>query len=304
MVYEMAAAVVGGLDRLQERPFVIAYSEPISPMVYPADVVDRIFAAADLRMPQIPAPSVMMGATGPVTLAGAAVQGLAESLMCLTLAQLRKPGCPVSLSTNMAVMDMSSGLSAFGAPTKSTALCVHAEVAKSFGLPTWGLAGATDSKLIDAQAGVEATFHIMAQALAGVNLIHDVGYIDSAMTCSPQQLVLGNEIRSMVKHFLKGFMVNRETLAREVIEAVGPGGQFLAQQHTLNHFRQQIWQPKLMNRQTRAQWQQSGKIDIADRILKQTIEILENHQPPKLGDKIMDELEKIRVRGERELITE
>lgn len=304
LVYEMAAAVVGGLDRLQERPFVIAYPEPISPMVYPADVVDRIFAAADLRMPQIPAPSVMMGATGPVTLAGAAVQGLAESLMCLTLAQLRKPGCPVSLSTNMAVMDMSSGLSAFGAPTKSTALCVHAEVAKSFGLPTWGLAGATDSKLIDAQAGVEATFHIMAQALAGVNLIHDVGYIDSAMTCSPQQLVLGNEIISMVKHFLKGFMVNRETLAREVIEAVGPGGQFLAQQHTLNHFRQQIWQTKLMNRQTRAQWQQSGKIDIADRILKQTIEILENHQPPKLGDKIMDELEKIRVRGERELITE
>jgi trimethylamine--corrinoid protein Co-methyltransferase len=302
LVYEMAAAVVGGLDRLQERPFVIAYPEPISPMVYPADVVDRIFAAADLRMPQIPASSVMMGATGPVTLAGASVQGLAESLMCLTLAQLRKPGCPVSLSTNMAVMDMSSGLSAFGAPTKSTALCVHAEVAKSFGLPTWGLAGATDSKLIDAQAGVEATFHIMAQALAGVNLIHDVGYIDSAMTCSPQQLVLGNEIISMVKHFLKGFMVNRETLAREVIEAVGPGGQFLDQQHTLNHFRQQIWQPQLMNRQTRAQWQQSGKKDISDRILKQTIEILENHQPLKLDDKIMDELEKIRVRGEKELI--
>jgi trimethylamine--corrinoid protein Co-methyltransferase len=87
-----------------------------------------------------------------------------------------------------------------------------------------------------------------------------------------------------------------------VIEAVGPGGQFLTQQHTLNHFRQQIWQPQLMNRQTRAQWQQGGKKGIADRILKQTIEILEKHQPPKLDDKIMDELEKIRVRGEKELI--
>jgi hypothetical protein len=85
-----------------------------------------------------------------------------ESLMCLTLAQLRKPGCPVSLSANMSVVDMSSGLSTFGAPTKSTSLCAHAEVARSFGLPTWGLAGATDAKLIDAQAGLEATFHIMA----------------------------------------------------------------------------------------------------------------------------------------------
>ena len=303
LVYEMAAEVAGGLDRLQERPFVIAYPEPISPMVFPADVVDRIFAAADLKMPQIPAASVMMGATGPVTLAGAVVQGLAQSLMCLALAQLRRPGCPVSLSTNMAVMDMSSGLSVFGAPTKSTALCLHAEVAKSFDLPTWGLAGATDAKLIDAQAGVEATFHIMAQALAGVNLIHDVGYMDSGMTCSPQQLVFGNEIIGMVKHFLKGFSVNRESLAREVIESVGPGGQFLTQPHTLDHFRQQIWQPRLLNRQTRAQWQQSGKNSAGDRIVKHTLEILENHKPAPLEGKIIDKLDRIRARGEKELIS-
>jgi trimethylamine--corrinoid protein Co-methyltransferase len=301
LVYEMAAAVAGGLERLQERPFVIAYPEPIAPMVYPSDVVDRIFAAADLRMPQIPAASVMMGATGPVTLAGAVVQGLAESLMCLTLAQLRKPGCPVSLSCNMAVMDMHSGLSSFGAPNKSTALCLHAEVARSFGLPTWGLAGATDSKRIDAQAGVEATLHIMAQALAGVNLIHDVGYMDSGMTCSPQQLILGNEIIGMVKQFLTGCTVNRETLAREVIEAVGPGGQFLTQAHTLSHFKHHNWMPRLMDRQTRAQWEQSGKGDAASRIAEQAAKILETHRPPKLDGKILDSLDEIRVRGEKEL---
>ena len=135
-----------------------------------------------------------------------------------------------------------------------------------------------------------------------MNLIHDVGYMDSGMTCSPQQLVFGNEIIGMVKHFLKSFSVNRETLAREVIAAVGPGGQYLTQQHTLNNFRQQIWQPKLMNRQTRAQWQQSGKKDAADRIFKQAIKILENHQPLKLDDKVLDELDRIKVRGEKELM--
>jgi trimethylamine--corrinoid protein Co-methyltransferase len=303
LVYEMAATVAGGLDRLQERPFVIAYPEPIAPMVYPVDVVDRIFAAADVRMPQIPATSLLMGATGPMTVAGAVVQGLAESLMCLTLAQLRKPGCPVSLSANMSVMDMSSGLSTFGAPTKSISLCAHAEVARSFGLPTWGLAGATDSKLIDAQAGVEATFHIMAQALAGVNLIHDVGYTDSAMTCSPQQLVFGNEVIGLVKHFLKGFVVNRETLAREVIEAVGAGGQYLTQDHTIKHFREQIWFSRLMNRQTRPQWEESGKKDMADRVAEQAVNILENHRPDKLDDKISNALNDIKIRGEKEIIS-
>jgi len=302
LVYEMAAAVVGGLDRLQERPFVMAYPEPITPFVYPDHVIDRLFAAADLNMPQIPGASVMLGASGPVTIAGATVQALAESLMCLTLAQLRKPGCPMALSTNMGIMDMNLGLSVFGAPTKSTAVCAHAEVARSFGLPTWGLAGATDSKMLDAQAGTEATFHLMAQALAGLNLIHDVGYIDSAMTCSAEQLVYGNEVIGMIKQFMKGIPVNRETLAREVIEAVGPGGHYLTRQHTLDHFRDVFWVPGLMNRKTREQWEEEGAKDMSRVVREETLHLMATHRPEPLDGKIMDELERIRKKGKNELV--
>lgn len=303
LVYEMAAAVVGGLDRLQERPFVIAYPEPIAPMVYPDHVVDRVFAAADLNMPQIPAASVMLGATGPMTVAGAVVQALAESMMSLTLAQLRKPGCPVALSTNMGIMDMTTGLAAFGEPTKSLATCAHAQVSQYLGLPTWGLAGATDAKVIDAQAGIEATFHIMAQAMAGLNMIHDVGYTDSAMCCSPQQLVMGNEVVGMVKHFMKGITVNRDTLAREVIESVGPGGQFLSQAHTLQNFRSQLWISKLMDRQPRKNWEASGGKDMAARVGETVVRILESHQPEGLDGKVMDELMRIRNKGEKLLVS-
>ena len=302
LVYEMAAAVAGGLDRLQERPFVMAYPEPIAPMVYPDHVVDRLFAAADLKMPQIPGASVMLGATGPMTVAGAVVQALAESLMSMTLAQLRSPGCPVALSTNMGIMDMKTGLSTFGEPTKSLATCAHAQVAHHLGLPTWGLAGATDAKVIDAQAGSEATFHLMAQALAGLNLIHDVGYTDSAMCCSPQQLVFGNEVVGMVKHFMRGITVNRKTLAREVIEAVGPGGQYLTQQHTLENFRAQLWSSNLMDRQPRMQWEASGAKDMATRVGEEVVRILESHQPTALDSKVMDELMKVRKKGEKHLV--
>ncbi|MGB5984723.1 MAG: trimethylamine methyltransferase family protein [Desulfobacterales bacterium] len=300
-VYEMAAAVAGGLDQLQERPFVMAYPEPIAPLVYPVEVCDRIFTAADLDMPQIPGATIQLGATGPMTVAGAVAHGLVEGLMAIVLGQLRRPGCPMCLSTNAGILDMSTGLMTFGAPTNSTLLIAHAEVAQSLGLPTWGLAGATDAKVMDAQAGAETMFHILAQALGGLNLIHDVGYIDSAMACSPQQLVFGNEAIGMVKHFLKGFPVNRASLAREVMEAVGPGGHFLTQDHTFQNFREVLWRPKLMNRQPRQVWEEAGSQDMGQVVQQETLRILDTHKVPELDGKILDELERIKQEGTQEL---
>ena len=145
-VLEMASIVAGGADRLRERPFVILYPEAISPFVFPQEVVDRIFIAADRFIPQVPGATAQPGATSPMTLAGTVVQITAEALIHIVLAQLRNPGCPVSMSGNMGVLDMSTALMAFGAPEGSLGLAAQAEVAQSFGLPTWGLAGATDSK--------------------------------------------------------------------------------------------------------------------------------------------------------------
>ncbi len=232
----------------------------------------------------------------------AVVQALTESLFSLTLAQLRRPGCPIMLSTGIGVMDMTSGLSVFGLPAKSSGICAHAQVAQYLGLPTWGLAGATDSKTVDAQAGLESMFHVMAQAMAGLNLIHDVGYIDSAMCCSPQQMVMGNDIIAMVKQFMQGITINRETLAREVIEAVGPGGHFLDHPHTLRHFREQVWSSRLMNRRPRSQWEQDGRPDLAAAVQEEVLRLLENHRPEPLGDTVMDELNRLRGKGERELL--
>jgi trimethylamine--corrinoid protein Co-methyltransferase len=165
-VYEMAAQVAGGLDALRLRPFLLAYPEPISPLVFPAEVIDRMFVAADLHMPQIPGSSVQPGATGPVTLAGAVAQSIAEGLMSLVLVQLRQPGAPCCLSGNIGVFDMRSALMSIAAPEMSLGLAAQAEVAQSFGLPTWGLAGSTDSKTLDAQAGIESAFSILAQGLS------------------------------------------------------------------------------------------------------------------------------------------
>lgn len=302
LVFEMAAEVAGGLDNLREKPFALIYPEPITPLVHPEEVVDRIFIAADLGLPQVPGPAAQVGATSPVTLAGTVVQVTAESLMCLVLAQLRKPGCPVCLSANIQVLDMATGLSGVAAPEMSLGLAAQAEVAQSFGLPTWGYAGSSDSKLVDAQAGAESAYSVLAQGLAGLNLIHDVGYLDMAMICSPAQLVLGNETIAMAKRFARGIEINRETLAREVIEAVGPGGHYLQQQHTLKNFRTELHRSRLFTRQPYGAWQKAGSKDLAERIQDYLKEIIETHQVEPLPDETLAALARIKAEGEKELI--
>jgi len=301
LVFEMAAEVAGGLDRLRERPFLLLYPEPISPLVYPADVIDRMFVAADLGMPQVPGSAVQPGATGPVTLAGSVVQGLAEGLISLVLVQLRNPGAPCTLSVNIGIFDMATTQLVQAAPETSLALAAQAQVAQSFGLPTWGTAGAADSKLLDAQAGIESAFSILAQGLAGLNLIHDVGYMDRGMICSAEMLVMGNEVIGMAKRFIRGIEVTAETLARDVIAQVGPGGHFLQEDHTYDHFKKELWLPELMARESYNDWQQAGAKDMAQRVNEKVIELAENHQAPLLPDKTLAALAQLKERGAAEL---
>jgi trimethylamine--corrinoid protein Co-methyltransferase len=298
----MAAVIAGGQDNLTQRPFVIAYPEAIAPLFFPDEVIERIFVAADRRMPQLPGSTVQAGATGPVTLAGLIAQITAESLIHITIAQLRKKGCPVAMSGNVGILDMKTALMAIGAPENNLALAAQAEVANSFNLPSWGLAGATDAKLLDAQAGIESAFSILSQGLSGLNLIHDVGYMAAGMTCSLEQLVMGNEVIGMTRRFVEGITVTRDTLARQIIEDVGPGGHFLVQPHTRDHFRKELWRSKLLNRQTIAAWDAAGKPTMQDRVKEEIKAITESHRPEPLSDKILAELNRLKSEGEKEIL--
>jgi len=301
-VYEMAAVIAGGMENLRQKPFIIVYPEAIAPLFFPDEVIERIFVAADRFMPQLPGSTVSAGATGPVTLAGLITQITAESLIHLTIAQLRKKGCPVAMSGNVGILDMRNALMTMGAPENSLGIAAQAEVAQSFNLPTWGLAGATDSKLLDAQAGLESAFSILSQGLSGLNLIHDVGYMASGMVCSLEQLVMGNEVVGMTKRFVEGITVTRDTIARQVIEDVGPGGHFLVQKHTMDHFKKELSTTKLLNRQTIDAWKASGQPSMEDRVKEQVRKIVETHKPEPLSDKILSELDRLKKKGEREIL--
>ena len=301
LVFEMAAAVAGGFEELRQRPFIISYPEPITPLFYPAEVVDKMFVTADCLQPQLTCGAQQPGGTSPITMAGSLAQSLAESLFSIALAQLYKPGCLCFMGCSYITLNMDNGLMSIAAPEANLGYAAQAQIAQHFGLPTWGLAGGTDSKLIDAQAGAEAAFTMLNQALAGHSLIHDVGYMDTSMLCSPDQLVLGNELAGWVNRFIAGIRVNAETLALEVINKVGPGGNYLRNSHTVKNFRREWWKPSLFTREAYNKWVDNGSTDIRERIRKRVVEILETHKPTPLPDAVKAKVAEIREKGSKEL---
>jgi trimethylamine--corrinoid protein Co-methyltransferase len=192
---------------------------------------------------------------------------------------------------------MARGHMTYGAPETQLMFAGYAEVAQTYGLPTWGLAGATDSKTPDAQAGIDATFSLLIQTLAGLNIIHDIGYLDSGMVCSAEMLVMGNEICGMVKRFVRGVKIDADTLATEVIDAVGHGGHFLQSPHTLKHFRSEMWHSRLLVREPYDVWQGKGAKEMEARVKERLDEIMETHKPKTLNDKIVAQLAELRRQG-------
>src|SRR5208337_3455118 len=134
--------------------------------------------------------------------------------------------------------------------------------------------------------------------LSGADLVHDVGFIDGAMTGSLQMVTTCDEIISYVKRLLRGIEVTPETLASKVIRSVGPGGHYLTSDHTLEHFKDQFWFPRLMDRTRRAEWEAKGSLSMGERVQRFLIEILDHHRPVPLDPNVQKHIDEILAQAE------
>ena len=146
-------------------------------------------------------------------------------------------------------------------------------------------AGASDAKLIDQQAGIEAALSLLFDAVVGSQIIHDIGYLESRMTGSLAQVVICDEIITWIKPALKPVEITDEALALDLIDEVGPDGQYLNTEHTLRHFREQ-WHPQLFGRNNYQGWQSKGSTTLAERASERMDKILSTHKPEQLSDDI------------------
>jgi trimethylamine--corrinoid protein Co-methyltransferase len=275
---EMAGAVAGGEDTFRQRPFAIMYIEPVSPLGFAPDDMQKLLFCAEHGIPCIFMSGMLSGGTGPVTPAGGLALANAESLAGILIAQLRRKGTPVVSGGGILTLDMRTSISSYGSPEFMLTMAAISELAEYYDLPAWGYAGCTDAKCFDEQAAADAATWVMMAALSGSNLAHDVGFIEGGMTSSFEQLVFTNEMIGKCAHLLGGIRVDEESLAVGVTHDVGPGGTFLTHKHTSTHCRS-AWSPELEDRQNHGSWAKGGSLTMRDRVNAKVRQLLEDHQP-------------------------
>ena len=208
----------------------------------------------------------------------------------LVIAQLIKKGSPIIVGGTLFAMDMKTGLASYGSTENYLMDAAMTEVGKYLNIPVFSLAGCSSSKKFDGQATLESMLGVMSAALSGANIIHDVGYLEDGLKGSFEQLVMTDEIIGMVKRYIQGIEVNENTLALDLIEKVGPGGNFLADKHTADNFKKEFYMPKLIDRNNYSNWEKGGKKSLEVRVNEKVIEILENYKPEQINEKQMKEI--------------
>lgn len=300
-IIDMCVAVKGSLKELQEKPFVIVYAEPTTPLTHCKEALDKVMILAENKIPVIYSPGMLVGGTAPVTVAGAMTVGIAESLTGLVVHQTVSPGAPFISSCGGCVMDLKEMKTPYGAPESVLLYGASSEVYRYLGIPSFGLAGATDAKKIDAQAGYESALEIFINDACGGNLIHDIGFTDYGLTGSCHQMVMCDEIIGFVRRLRQGVSVNDDYLAYDTVKEIGPGGNYLAATHTFEYFKKEIWTPKISERRSYEEWEVDGKKDLEQVISETVIEILNNHQVAPLKDDVIKELDAIIAKSELDL---
>ncbi len=289
-IHAMACLVAGGQEAFRHRPNYVLYGQFVSPLQHDRQALERLIFCADQEVPLIYVPTIMSGASGPFTLAGSLSLALAEMLAGLVMHQAQRSGAPFITGACVSQLNMRTGLFPYGSAEWRLNDLVMAELARSYGLPVFGTGGASDSKEVDGQAGAEYAGSLLVAALAGTNLIHDVGYLDSGLTGSLESIVLGAEQIRWVKRFVEGFEVSDGTLAAAVIADIGPGGEFLSHEHTHEYLRPKMWQPIVTDHMDYDTWSAEGAADYAVRAREYASDMIASHRVKPLDSALEAEL--------------
>jgi trimethylamine--corrinoid protein Co-methyltransferase len=283
----IAAAVMGvDIEDVGKRPTLSMIADLAPPLKFPKTTLDVIVESAKYHIPILLETDPSAGGTAPVTAVGLITQQNAEILAGITLAQLVRPNTPIIYTNAPHILDMKTASAALGAPECGIFFAATAQLCRYYGIPMAGVAGTTDSKLPDLQAGYEKAISYMMAALAGYNIISaQTGMLETNLTVNYEQSVIDNEIFGMVFRVLRGAEVSEKSLleAFQLIKAVGPlGGHYLTQEHTRRNFLIEEWQPTVSDRNRWDVWVMKGKKGALDLARQKAKDILQQHkiEPP------------------------
>lgn len=300
-VMELFIALRGSEADAARYPLAYPFLEPISPLGFAFNGLDLLFETARLSLPVPIGPMAQVGATGPGTLAGTLAQENAEILAGVCITQLISPGVPVCYGGIPHAFDMRTTQLVFAGPEQALMSVAMTQMGKRYGLPVYINVGLTDSKIPDAQAGMEAGITLVCGVLAGADIFGHLGICGVDQASSLAMLLMQHELVAYVESMMRHIEVSDETLGVDVVRSVGPGGNFLGEMHTVKHFRNELWFPRLLDREYWSNWVAAGSSTMHERCVAEKDRILREHTPEPLDEDTSKELDRIVDAAERHL---
>lgn len=300
-VAEMAAAAVGGSDKLRQNPYVVFAIQCDEPRFHEKDAMGAVMFAAKSGIPFVYLNKLVSGVTAPLNNAGTLVLALANSLVALTLAQFVSEGAPFISGGQFTSFDQKNGVAPFGAPEAGLIGAGFSNLMRHLRIPSAGVYGLSDSNFSDAQAGAEFTYGILTAALAGTNVIAGGGALESGRVASAAVLAMGDEVLGNVHRIMRTFDMDEEHLARGVIDEVGPGGNYLSESHTSFYFKSEQYWPTLINRKRIDDWVAAGSKTMGTRALEYVEELLSAPAASTLDSAVAAQLKSILAKADQTL---
>jgi trimethylamine--corrinoid protein Co-methyltransferase len=276
---------------------------PISPLTFPNDIAGAIIETARCGIPLGPLPCPTAGATAPLSLAGALAQQNAEVLATIVLSQLVNPGLPVYYCGRLAMLEPRSGGSTWGGVELGLVSASTVQIGHRYKLPVNVYGLSTNSHNLELQNGYERALNAVIPALAGADELSGIGEMSAGVRGSFAQMVIDDEIAASVHRLRRGFEVDADSLALEVLAAVmDEGHSFVSEAHTVKYLRGgELLVTKLAERRGWDEWDKSGQLGMSDRAQAKAQKILTEHEVEPLSEAQEAELDKILQAAEEEL---
>ncbi len=288
---EMAAAIVGGKKELRKRPVLSLMQCSAPPLGHDGGSLDAALLAAEAGIPTGFMTMAACLTTGPATTAGTLAVGNAEVIAGTALLQLAYPGAPVFYAAAQTASDLRSGAYTGGGPEDFLFGAATNLLSDFYNIPLSMGSFATGAKEPNWQSGLENSLSTFMASVVMSDMLLGVGLLHGSRIWSYAQMMMDCEIFSIIHKVMQGIVVDDETLALETIAAVGPGGNFLSQKHTLKHMRE-VFLPQFMDRRPYNEWEEK-KENAQDWALEKARKVLAGHQPDPLDPKLSAEMAKI-----------
>ncbi|MCF8105752.1 MAG: trimethylamine methyltransferase family protein [Desulfohalobiaceae bacterium] len=297
-LWRMAVRVRGTEKECRLHPMFAVYIESFSTLSFDWAFSEKLLFCAEKGIPFVYHPVLMAGVNAPVSLAGMLVLVLAQTMLISVLSYLKKPGTPLIMGGELTVSCQDGKIPSLGSPEHILAAGAKADLAKWIDIPVLNTGGCSDANVLDGQSAAELCTSLFYQFLSGTNLIQGLGRRNVRPNLPLESITMCDEIIGMIMKFGGGISTRDEYMALELIDRVGPGGEFLTQEHTLEHWRE-WFRPRFIDRMPYQVWEKKGRVSMHDKLKIETEKIIAGHQPAPLEGSLLFDLQAIINEAER-----